>query len=132
MSQPSRFRFRSTQPPIRDENGYLFHEVSDSMLQSTGLADKNGTEIFEGDIVRFDRVNYFSDHEEPAWAVGVVKWQGSSDYMYARPCFEVEYVRGTHDRMFYDEMGSNFMWDELEVLGNVYENEELLSNGEEG
>ena len=77
------------------------------IMQSTGLKDKNGKEIFEGDIVDYKGRE------------AVVKWHGS----YAS--FIYRFVDGLQER------GSK--WDPLflacyhfEILGNIYENPELL------
>lgn len=77
------------------------------LMQSTGLKDKNGKEIFEGDIVDYKGRE------------AVVKWHGS----YAS--FIYRFVDGLKER--FSE------WDPLflacynfEVIGNIYENPELL------
>lgn len=77
------------------------------LMQSTGLKDKNGKEIFEGDIVDYKGRE------------AVVKWHGS----YAS--FIYRFVDGLQERVS--------EWDPLflacyhfEVIGNIYENQELL------
>lgn len=77
------------------------------LMQSTGLKDKNGKEIFEGDIVDYKGRE------------AVVKWHGS----YAS--FIYRFVDGLKERVS--------EWDPLflacynfEVIGNIYENPELL------
>lgn len=79
----------------------------DTLGQSTGLFDKNGKEIFEGDIVDYKGRE------------AVVKWHGS----YAS--FIYRFVDGLKERVS--------EWDPLflacynfEVIGNIYENPELL------
>lgn len=74
------------------------------LMQSTGLKDKNGVEIFEGDIVRW--------HD-------VVTWDYSVTFKYGVFCIS-------------DDPSSNFYHlkedinGKFEVIGNIYENPELL------
>ena len=77
------------------------------LMQSTGLKDKNGKEIFEKDILEYKGRNV------------IVKWHGS----YASFIYE-----------FVDELQNRTTeWQPLylsyyhfEVIGNIYENHELL------
>lgn len=71
--------------------------------QYTGLKDKNGKKIFEGDIVK-----YIPDDENE---VGV-------DYYY------IEY-KDAQFRIGRDGIGQNYA-DEWEVVGNIHDNPELL------
>ena len=68
------------------------------LMQYTGLKDKNGVEIYEGDIIRIKNNHGYFIKKSVAWNNGN-RWQG----------FRV----GKGDR-------------EIEVIGNVYENPELL------
>jgi uncharacterized phage protein (TIGR01671 family) len=81
-------------------------------LQYTGLHDKNGNEIYEGDIVRVD------DREigAPKICIGEVYW--CTDYtLECNPCF-AGWGKGGHF-----QLSPN-----VEILGNRYENPELLED----
>ncbi len=72
--------------------------------QYTGLHDKNGKEIYEGDIVK----SFFVDTDEA----------GNEIYKYY--IIEVKY-----DEVLCSYKIDKFM--NLEVIGNIYENKELLN-----
>jgi hypothetical protein len=79
------------------------------IMQFTGLHDKNGIEIYEGDILKY---TFIFMEEEPDISLGVVEYQNG--------CFFME-----------DEGLCNFCispnsWiDAIEIIGNIYENPEL-------
>ena len=78
-----------------------------SIMQSTGLFDKNGKEIFEGDIVDYKGRK------------AVIKWHGS----YAS--FIYRFVDELQERV--SEWHPLFLaYYHFEVIGNIYENKELL------
>lgn len=77
------------------------------LMQSTGLKDKNGKEIFEGDIVDYKGRK------------AVVKWHGS----YAS--FIYRFIDELKERV--SEWHPLFLaYYHFEVIGNIYENKELL------
>ena len=79
------------------------------LMQSTGLRDKNGKEIFEGDIVDYKGRK------------AVVKWHGS----YAS--FIYRFVNELQER--FSEWRPLFLaYYHFEIIGNIYENPELLED----
>ena len=76
------------------------------LMQYTGLKDKNEKEIYEGDIVKL-RANH---------GIGVIKY---SDEWGA---FVVEYIKPRPLVV----LGMNYYKEDIEVIGNIYENSELL------
>lgn len=91
----------------RFEDGFPLNMRDCVVMQSTGLKDKNGVEIFEGDLVEHeDNIN---GHWETFEACEVV---------YDKDCAQF---------CFKDDAG-NFLTDyrNLNVIGNIYENSDLL------
>ncbi len=81
------------------------------LMQFTGLLDKNGKEIWEGDIIRIQS-NYETD--EPVDSMAKVFFKDGS--------FQTNF----HDCLLRIALPGNWI---VEVLGNIYENAELLKDG---
>ena len=75
-------------------------------MQYTGLTDKNGKEIYEGDIIRWKDIMKF--HSEEPVSTDMVEW--SDD--------EACYITGMRYLKFTARHG--------EIIGNKFENPELL------
>lgn len=106
--------------PFKDDTLLLsydeiaFDEVPESdfiLMQSTGLKDKNGSEIFEGDVVKYD-VGRNTYTEEVAY-----------DKNFAG--FGVKDAKANVVFTF-GEIAEDISLISLEVIGNIYENPGLL------
>ncbi|KDE21756.1 hypothetical protein EF83_21785 [Bacillus subtilis] len=94
------------------------------LMQYTGLKDKNGQEIYEGDC-------YTAKHKSGKVYTGQVKYDLS--FVFDIEGFEELFINGVGavktNRTF--DIHSFIKWfDEVEVFGNIYENPELLKAAE--
>ena len=90
--------------------GCNFEPVIPSTIgQYTGLTDKNGKKIFEGDIVEcelYEEIGQIAYHESEAmFVVEFDTWLTDFDHMYGK---------------------------DLEIIGNIHDNPELLKGGVQG
>lgn len=86
------------------------------LMQSTGLHDKNGVEIFEGDVLNCGHLftgSPFEEEDEYEEEKGVVKFINCG--------FNVEFK--DTNALFVDIM---LTCEDIEVIGNIYESPELL------
>lgn len=94
---------------IWEENDFV-EVYEDSIGQYTGLKDKNGTEIYEGDILPFTMYDL------------------KTEYYY------IVFRNGEFEAI--NKQDTNFIWrnawKESEVIGNIYDNPELLKGEENG
>lgn len=80
------------------------------LMQYTGLKDKNGKEIYEGDILKL----YFEEDKLEDWF-----WLSLKDEERERGYVYLE--------VKYPEIFAQALPDDFEVIGNIYENPELLN-----
>lgn len=90
------------------DGGIIFCDVDpETVCQYTGLTDKNGRKIFEGDIVK----GLFADE----YIIGYIKYGSNARYYVERKGLQGILLDNAQD------------W--LEVIGNIFDNPELLSGG---
>lgn len=90
------------------------------LMQFTGLKDKNGLEIYEGDIVMWNDGDYKSESNP---RIAEVRFDPEISFF----AFNVDKEHGGHKFGY-----SNFAYadteNHLEIIGNIYENPELLAH----
>ncbi|HFN7550198.1 TPA: YopX family protein [Streptococcus pneumoniae] len=100
--------FENGLPDDRDIYCYDFDEIE--LMQSTGLKDKNGKEVFIGDIVKCTR--------------------GCLHEVYLEKEYGGTYIGGM-PAVYLKGFGDGYAWTEYEeIIGNIYENPELLEDKE--
>ena len=105
---------------INDDNFLEFVDIK-SLGEYTGLKDKNGKEIYEGDIVK---VKLYKGEEEK-YFIGKVEYFGGN--------FIVDADNNSEYHVYdLDGFGIDYRYnlEDCEVIGNIYDNPELLEEGE--
>lgn len=90
---------------IEEKKDWLHFDDYECIMQSTGLFDKNGKEIFEGDVVKMSKDVY----SEPTY-YEIVRHYGGAYRLDSKQHGCELWLRHT----------------DCDVVGNVYENKELL------
>lgn len=90
--------------------GEYLEDKNYAIMQSTGLKDKNGKLIFEGDIVKFRNI-------DNKYYIGTIKYT-DEDVLF---CLS---YKNENNRDDWDYVSKY----RLEVIGNIYENKSLLES----
>ena len=88
-----------------DIDGLWCEVIPETVGQYTGLTDKNGVRIFEGDIVDYISSDVIGNHK-----TGTIIVEDMTDY----------------DTMIYLNHS-----DELQIIGNIHDNPDILKGGED-
>ena len=102
--------------------GLDFLVISETVGQFTGLTDKNGKKIFEGDIVHLT-----DEHNEMEWTAVVAFGNPNGDYNWGWQLNAIEEFDGNKDILLWVDMEKSGAY--CEVIGNIYDNPELLKGG---
>ncbi len=112
--------FKSDKQQLKDkvvfDNPYFYKQFK--IMQFTGLFDKQGVEIYEGDIVVYDDTSY---NAHTSILTGVIKMENLS--------FKLISIKP--DSLGYRKMligSDDFFSRKSQVIGNIYENKELLTH----
>lgn len=105
--------YQKHQPIITDNNAVSYNVDPSTVGQYTGLTDKNGKKIFEGDIVKTDK---FSEPNKQY----IIKYDLQFGAFIGQDRYNLYFVT------FDGDSG------EFEVIGNIHDNPEFLKGFNEG
>lgn len=92
---------------------YCYKTDEIELMQTTGLKDKNGKEIFEGDIVQFEDCYEVSDFLYIN--TGIIEW-----------CQGGFHVTNRDSVLMEDLLDGDSL--DVTIIGNIYENPEILED----
>jgi len=104
------------------DNDFIYIQINIEFLQFTGLLDKNGKEIYEGDIVEFTPKQYETVVISGNDYVPMRKYVGWSNDQGCWAWFTMERELQSAGYTFCKNNCEKI----CEIIGNIYENKELL------
>lgn len=91
----------------------------DTLGEFTGIYDKNGEEVYEGDIVKIKTLQ------------GIVTWHPNGYFCIHTYKCDISEVSYTAIGDMVDYLHKDLYDDGIEVIGNIHDNPELMEGGQE-
>ena len=105
----------------RTDTEVLYSVLTNTIGQFTGLTDKNGRKIFEGDIIHLEYSQVFFG--------GEYFGEYTAEVSYKEGCFITDGINNGDE---IETPLSGFDNDEVEIIGNIHDNPELLRGESDG
>lgn len=116
-SDKGQFYLMSSNIQIPSSTGHEFYDRDYPVMQLTGLTDKNGVEIYEGDILQGDNSVIYSVFFDNGSFMGrTEKFFLEDESKRAKE----QYPQPNHLR--------DFQMSSIKVIGNVYQNPTIINN----
>ena len=108
-------------PDLETLQSFIFHFGDKELMQFTGLHDKNGKEIYTGDILQLKRLDGSVLFYKIFCVKGGFAFNAHQDDFY-KPQSEIYFYESTSD------MQSSSFISSLQIIGNIHEDSCLLEN----
>lgn len=103
--------FMETWEEMIEEGLELYFDGKTILMQFTGLLDRNGKEIYEGDVVKYNNA-----------AKGRSNWSKPVEIVWRQDRAKFDFHTNHEDGWSF----GGLIYEEYEIIGNIYENSELL------